>query len=56
MSARTAGGTEFHFLDARGTHGHMLELYAESARLRSFYRMVADGARDWDGSDPLRFI
>ena len=56
MSARTTGGTEFHFVDATATHGHMLELYERSDRLRGFYAMVASAARDWDGHDPVRML
>ena len=56
MSARTAGATEFHFVDATATHGHMLELYQRSDRLRDFYAMIASAARDWDGHDPVRTL
>jgi hypothetical protein len=56
MSARTTGGTEFHFVDTTVTHGHMLELYEESDRLRDFYRMVAAAARNWNGDDPVRLL
>ena len=41
MSARTASGLEFHFVDARPTHGHFFELYEATDRLRSFYAEVA---------------
>jgi hypothetical protein len=54
MSARTTGGTEFHFVDTTATHGHMLELYQRSLRLRDFYEMIASAARDWNGDDPVR--
>jgi hypothetical protein len=56
MSARTVGGSAFHFVDAVETHGHMLELYEEGARVRRFYERVASLARGWDGSDPVRSI
>ena len=54
MSARTTGGTEFHFIDAVATHGHLFEIYRRSERLRRFYAMVADAAAGWDGTDPVR--
>lgn len=54
MSARTAGGVEFHFADLVVTHGHFVELYARTARLVEFYAMVADAADGWDGADPVR--
>ena len=56
MSARTVGGTEFHFVDATATHGHMLELYSRSDRLRDFYAMVASAAQGWNGRDPVRML
>ena len=56
MSARTAAGTEFHFVDARATHGHMLELYEPSDRVSAMYAKVADAARGWDGCDPVRTL
>lgn len=54
MSARTAGGVEFHFVDTMASLGHMLELYPPSDRLRRFYAMVADAAIGWDGTDVVR--
>ena len=56
MSARTTNGTEFHFVDTRPTHGHMVELYERSDRLRAFYTMVADSAMGWTGDQPLRML
>ena len=52
----TQGGTAFAFVDARASLGHMLELYEPAATLTGFYAMVADAARGWDGSDPVRVI
>jgi len=56
MSAGTAGGMRFHFVDAIATHGHMFELYEPTAQLRGFYAMVAGAADGWDGSDPVRML
>jgi hypothetical protein len=55
MSARTPGGVEFHFVDARATHGHHLELYRPTVHLRRFYERVAALSHGWDGTDPIRF-
>lgn len=52
----TQTGTAFAFVDARASLGHMLELYEPAATLTGFYAMVADAARGWDGSDPVRVI
>ena len=56
MSARTAAGVEFHFVDTVATLGHMIELYRPTDRLREFYAMVAEAALGWDGSNPVRPI
>lgn len=56
MSAATVGGVRFHFVDGRATHGHMFELYQPTDRLVSFYASVADAARGWDASDPVRML
>jgi Glyoxalase/Bleomycin resistance protein/Dioxygenase superfamily len=56
MSARTRSGTEFHFVDTRPTHGHMVELYQRSERLCDFYAMVAGAAHGWTGDDPVRVL
>jgi hypothetical protein len=56
MSARTAGGTQFHFVDTMATHGHMLELYERSERLRKFYSQVAAAAQEWNGDEPVRTL
>lgn len=56
MSARTPGGTAFHFVDAVATCGHFLELYQRSERLQGFYEMVAGASRGWNGADPVRSL
>lgn len=54
--ARTSGGQAFAFHDARGTLGHLLEIYERTDRLAGFYDMVRDAAIDWDGTDPIRLL
>jgi len=54
MSARTAGGVEFHFIDAVASHGHMFELYRPDERLLAFYAKVAAAADGWDGRNVIR--
>ncbi len=56
MSARTVGGSAFHFVDAVQTHGHMFELYEAGDRVRRFYDEVARAAEGWDGTDPVRML
>lgn len=54
MSARTAGGVEFHFADCVAGLGHFVEVYQRSDRLTAFYDLVADAARGWNGAEPIR--
>ena len=56
MSASTAGGLRFLFVDAVASYGHFLELYELTPRLAEFYASVARAAVGWDGSDPVRII
>ena len=49
----TAGGVGFAFIDARKTHGHMIEVY-EGEKVRPFYELVEAAAQDWDGSELVR--
>ena len=50
----TAFGTDFAFVDASQSLGHMIELYEGDDNLRGFYAMVRDAAQDWDGSAVIR--
>ncbi|MEO9492492.1 MAG: VOC family protein, partial [Marinomonas sp.] len=50
----TGFGTDFAFVDASATLGHMIELYEGSERLRGFYTMVRDASTGWDVSDVIR--
>ncbi len=51
--AHTTAGQSFAFCDARAEHGHLVELYEPTERLRGFYAMVAAAADGWDGSQPV---
>ncbi len=53
LFARTTGGQEFAFCDARHELGHLIEMYEPSPRLTAFYAMVEAAAADWDGTDPV---
>lgn len=54
--ARTTGGQEFAFCDARHQRGHLIEMYEPSPRLLTFYEMVAGASENWDGSLPVRHL
>lgn len=56
LFARTTGGQEFAFCDARHELGHLVEMYEPAARLTGFYAMVAAAAADWTGTDPVRTL
>ena len=56
LFARTTGGQEFAFCDARAELGHLVEMYEPSDRLLAFYAMVAASATGWDGEHPVRAI
>jgi len=54
---RLAGSdTEFAFIDARKTLGHMIEIYLGSEGLHGFYKMVRDASIGWTGDDPVRSL
>lgn len=55
QSALARGVTRFHYIDTVAERGHMLELYEPGPSLLATYNRVADAARGWDGSDPLRW-
>jgi catechol 2,3-dioxygenase-like lactoylglutathione lyase family enzyme len=47
------GGMELRVHDAPAL-GHMIELQNESQPVIDFNRAIADAAKGWDGSDPIR--
>ena len=52
--AVTLTGTEFAFLDARQTLGHLIEVYEASEALKGFYQWVANAAQaPWDIDAPF---
>jgi catechol 2,3-dioxygenase-like lactoylglutathione lyase family enzyme len=54
--AETLTGTEFAFIDATASLGHMIEIYVPSPGLQGFYDFVRESARGWDGTDPVRVL
>ncbi len=47
-------GLHFAYADTRESMGCMLEVIGDVPMLQEVYKAVADAARDWDGSDPIR--
>jgi len=50
----TFGGSRFAYFDFVSSLGCMLELTERTEAQRTLYQRVADIAKDWDGSDPIR--
>jgi hypothetical protein len=48
------GATRFAFADVSRDFGFMIELYQDTADMRGLYKMIADAAIGWDGTDPVR--
>jgi hypothetical protein len=48
------GEARVHFHDAVNSHGFLIEQYPCIDAVDAFYRLVADAADGWDGSDPVR--
>ena len=56
LRASTSGGQSFAFHDARGTLGHLIEIYEQTDRLAGFYAMVREASISWDGQHPIRTL
>jgi catechol 2,3-dioxygenase-like lactoylglutathione lyase family enzyme len=55
MHARL-GGVDFFWHDAIDAFGYCVEVIGAAPALDAFFGTVADGARDWDGRDPIRSL
>jgi hypothetical protein len=56
LYAEMNDGFAFVMVDDVARHGHMIELYEGVSALTSFYAMVKDAAKGFDGADPIRPI
>jgi hypothetical protein len=50
------GDLNFGYFDARKELGCFLEVLEREPGTLELFRLVADGAIDWDGSDPVRYV
>lgn len=50
------GDTEFFWHDTTDAFGYAIEVITAGPQFDAFWNTVADGARDWDGRDPVRSI
>jgi methylmalonyl-CoA/ethylmalonyl-CoA epimerase len=53
MHARL-GEAEFFWHDATEAFGYCIEVITATPEFNAFWARVADGARDWNGRDPIR--
>jgi hypothetical protein len=51
-----AGDMRFCYVDTRSRMGCMTELLEERKFMRDMFRLIADAARDWDGTNPVRTL
>jgi hypothetical protein len=54
VTAGVFGDIRFAYIDATPVLGTVLELTEDSPTIRQFFQKVVDGAKDWDGRDPVR--
>jgi hypothetical protein len=50
------GEMRFAYVDTRPLNGFMTEIIEDWEPVRLVHQQVADAARDWDGSDPIRLL
>ena len=50
------GDLNFGYFDARRELGCFLEVLEREPGTLELFRMVAEGAEGWDGSDPIRYV
>ncbi len=48
------GGTRFGYIDTKSEIGCLTEFTQRTRPMECLYRTIADGARNWDGADPVR--
>ena len=53
---RSVGGAKVAYADTRSELGCMLELVPAEPVLINLFRDVAEAARNWDGTDPIRML
>jgi hypothetical protein len=50
------GDMRFAYVDTRPQLGHMTEIIEDRESIKQIFKMVADAAADWDGSNPVRYL
>ena len=50
----TGNGIRFAYVDTAAQPGGMIELIEHGAAIDGFFALVRDGARNWNGKDPIR--
>lgn len=54
VTAGMFGDLRYSYVDATRTIGTVLELVEDKPSIRQFFKKVSDGAKEWDGRDPIR--
>jgi len=50
------GDMRFAYIDTRARLGHMTEVIEDRDSIKSLFKMIADAAAGWDGTDPIRSV
>lgn len=48
------GGAELTYVDTLHSLGHFVELWDNHDNFKGLFTMIADAAKEWDGTDPIR--
>lgn len=48
--------SRFAYVDTRSTVGFFTEIYEDTDFMRGLHRLVANAAKDWDGTHPIRSL
>jgi len=50
------GDMRFAYVDTRARLGHMTEVIEDRVSIKAMFKVIADAAANWDGSDPIRHL
>ncbi len=55
INSGALGITKFAYFDTRTIMGCMLEIATRNEEVEAFTRVISEAAKDWDGTDPVRY-
>jgi len=50
------GDMRFAYVDTRARLGHMTEIIEDRESIKAMFKVIADAAASWDGTDPIRYL